>query len=638
MCGIAGKVAFDNDTVVDLSVVYAMMEAIAHRGPDDQGVYVQSQAVLGHRRLSIIDLSTGKQPISNEDGTIWVVYNGEIYNFRELRSDLLRKGHVFRTKTDTEVIVHLYEDYGEECVRLLRGMFAFALWDAGKKKLLLARDRVGIKPLYYTKTRDSLLFASEIKALRADPDFAAEINIQSIDTFLTINYLPGRDTLLRHVYKLDPGHYLVMERGVMRITSYWDLQFSVAHGNHDFAHAVEELTILLESTVKDHMISDVPIGILLSGGVDSTALLSFMVQQSQQVVRSFTIGFCDEQFADERYYAQLAAKHFGTEHFEITITAQQFQEFLPKYVRHMEEPVCEPPAVALYYVTKLAKEHVKVLVSGEGGDEAFAGYQNYRSALFLEYIKSMGKSWQRGGARALKQVARLRRFARLRKFSPMMDVPLEHYYYGRTSGPDSFFRRSKHELYTDDFREGIDSNYASDCIGRYFKHVKGQDPLNQMLYVDTKTWLPDDLLIKADKMTMANSLELRVPLLDHKVLEFAATLPPSFKVHGCTTKYILKKVFDGRVPKEILQRKKTGFPVPLESWLRGELKTYTRDLLYDSKTLGRGYFKRQTIESLLEGSSICEDRFLSIFSLMTLELWHREFFEQCEPLSVESHL
>lgn len=631
MCGIAGKVGFARETAVSSALVRRMMDAIRHRGPDDDGIYVEPQAVLGHRRLSIIDLNSGRQPISNEDGTLWIVYNGEIYNFPELRNQLLAKGHLFKTHTDTEVIVHLYEEFGDGCVKHLRGMFAFALWDARKKRLLLARDRVGIKPLYFAETSDSLLFASEIKALLVDSELRREVDPQAIDTFLTFNYVPGGDTLLRGVRKLEPGHYLVLERGQIKIERYWDLRFPAEKRQGSFDSAAEELNELLRRTVRDHMISDVPVGILLSGGVDSTALLSFMVRETNRDIKSFTVGFSGEQFADERFYAKMAAKKFGSQHYETTITASDFQEFLPKYVGHMEEPVCEPPAVALYYVTKMARQHVKVLMSGEGGDEAFAGYQNYRNGVWVERVKALGQPWAGAAASGVKQLARIPGFARLSKFPAMMNTPLDRYYYSRTSSPFSFFRRNKFEFYTPSFQQAIDPHFVDRQMAPCFANVQGQSPLDQMLYVDTKTWLPDDLLIKADKITMANSLELRVPLLDHKVLEFAASLPDSYKLNGFTTKYILKKVFDGRVPKEILKRKKSGFPVPVQTWLAHDLKDFTHDLLLDRKTLQRGYFEQPAMEQLLAAhGSKSADHSLEIFSLITLELWHRRFVDAQE--------
>jgi asparagine synthase (glutamine-hydrolysing) len=631
MCGICGKAALSSGDRVNPATVERMTEALYHRGPDDHGMYVTDQVVLGHRRLSIIDLNTGKQPICNEDRTIWIVYNGEIYNFKELKQQLVESGHIFTTNTDTEVIVHLYEQFGEECLSKLRGMFAFALWDARKRVLFLARDRVGIKPLYYVRTQDSLIFASEMKALLVDPSVKREVAPQVIDTFLTYLYTPGCETLIRDIQKLEPGHYLKMEDGKVRIRKYWDLEFAFNHRNGNFKAATEELVELLRETVRDHMISDVPVGILLSGGVDSTGVLSFAMEQTDRDVNTFTIGFDGEQFADERVYARLAAQRFGNKHYEMTITPRDFEEFLPKYVWHMEEPVCEPPAVALYYVTKLARQHVKVLLSGEGGDEAFAGYQNYRNMLWLERLKAVSGPWTGLGARILHECGRVRALRRFEKYSFMMKMPLERYYYSRTAGPFSFFNRTKSDLYSREFGQEVDSSCSTKIASDFFARVAGEPPLNKMLYVDTKTWLPDDLLVKADKITMANSLELRVPLLDHKVLEFAARLPSNYKVRGFTTKYILKKALGGRVPGRILNRKKTGFPVPLTSWFGNQLRDFACGILTDRRTLERGYFDRGLLRSLVSDSSKRADLAPEIFSLVTLELWHRAFIDGINP-------
>jgi asparagine synthase (glutamine-hydrolysing) len=627
MCGICGKAALSSTDRVDPATVERMMETLFHRGPDDQGMYVTKQVALGHRRLSIIDLNTGKQPICNEDGTVWIVYNGEIYNFKQLKQELVQSGHVFATNTDTEVIVHVYEQYGEECLSKLRGMFAFALWDDRKKILLLARDRVGIKPLYYVHTQESLIFASEMKALLVDPSVKREVAPQVIDTFLTYFYTPGCETLIRGIQKLEPGHYLLMEDGKVKVRQYWDLEFAHPARNGDFTAATDELVELLRETVRDHMISDVPVGILLSGGVDSTGVLSFAVEQTEKDINTFTIGFDGGQFADERLYAKLAAQRFGNKHYEMTITPRDFEEFLPKYVWHMEEPVCEPPAVALYYVTKLARQHVKVLLSGEGGDEAFAGYQNYRNMVWLERLKTIGQPWTGMGAKVLGECGRIRAFRRFEKYSFMMKTPLERYYYSRTAGPFSYFNRNKPDLYSKEFRREVDSDCSTKIASDLFAHVASQPPLNRMLYVDTKTWLPDDLLVKADKITMANSLELRVPLLDHKVLEFAARLPQSYKVKGFKTKYILKKALGSRVPREILNRRKAGFPVPLTSWLTNELRDYACGILTDRRTLERGYFNKSHLRALVQDRSRAADYAQEIFCLLTLELWHRTFVD-----------
>jgi len=374
MCGICGKVKFDRESPVSGTLLKAMADSIAHRGPDDEGFYISGQVGLGFRRLSIIDLAGGHQPLSNEDGTVWIVFNGEIYNYQELRQELLSKGHIFRTQTDTEVIVHLYEEFGDRCVEKLRGMFGFAIWDERQLKLLLARDRTGIKPLYYGVTDRSLVFGSEMKAILVDPEIKREILPSIVDRFLTFDYVAGDETLFKNIYKLPPGSLMVIQDGKSEIKQYWDLHFSP--GNLTIESAEEQLLELLEESVRLHMISDVPVGFLLSGGVDSTAMLSLAARKTDKPISSYTVGFTNSGFADERPFARMAAEKYGSEHHEITISSKDFVDFMPGYVWHMEEPVCEPPAVALYYISKLARNYVKVLISGEGGDEAFGGPDN----------------------------------------------------------------------------------------------------------------------------------------------------------------------------------------------------------------------------------------------------------------------
>ena len=623
MCGICGKLIFDPQGQVPRNLLKAMADAIRHRGPDDEGFYFSGQAGLGFRRLSIIDLSGGHQPLSNEDGTVWLVFNGEIYNYQELRKYLLAKGHIFKTQTDTEVIVHLYEELGEACVEKLRGMFAFAIWDDRQKVLFLARDRVGIKPLYYWLGKEALVFGSEIKAILADPEVQREVSPESIDKFLTFYYLPGEETLLRNIYKLAPGSHMMIRRGEPSIKQYWDLRFVPVERTIPGAEA--ELLALLDESVRLHMISDVPVGFLLSGGVDSTAMLSLASERTDRSISSFTVGFSDSGVTDERPYASLAARKYGTDHHEMTISARDFVDFLPKYVWHMEEPVCEPPAVALYYVSKLARDFVKVLISGEGGDEAFGGYQNYRSMLWLERLKKVFQPLNGVLSSSLSSLNHLFRSDRVAKYGPLFNIPFDHYYYSRTSSPLCYFNNHANGLYSKDFAQLVDKQQSQSVARRILSDAPKADLINRMLYVDTKTWLPDDLLIKADKMTMANSIELRVPLLDHRVLEFAASLPGNYKVRGFTTKYILKRTLKKRVPAQILNRRKTGFPVPYDSWLRTDLNDWLRGILLDGETLARGYFQRNTIENLLSGGVRFGGHSKELFCLAVLELWHREF-------------
>jgi len=440
--------------------------------------------------------------------------------------------------------------------------------------------------------------------------------------------MPGQETLFRTIRKLEPGHSLLMHDGRVQIRRFWDLEFPEEPRNGSFEAASNELVELLRGTVRDHLLSDVPVGILLSGGVDSTAMLSLVAEQAEQDVKSFTIGFEGERFDDERPYAKLAAARYGNKHYEMTIKAEDFRSFLPKYVWHMEEPVCEPPAVALYYVTKLAREHVKVLISGEGGDEAFAGYQNYRNLVWFERLKAIGQPWRSIAGAALAGLSHVPALRNLANYTGLMELPLRDFYYSRTSGPFRSFNFLRSELYTPNFLAEVNPETSLHFLRECFDTVADQPILNQMLYVDTKTWLPDDLLIKADKITMANSVELRVPLLDHKILEFAAHLPTNYKVRNFTTKYILKKAFNGRIPKEILDRKKTGFPIPVESWLKKDLKGFVWEILMDRRTSQRGYFQRKTLERLLTGNGkLQENHTAEVFTLLTLELWHRQFVD-----------
>jgi asparagine synthase (glutamine-hydrolysing) len=628
MCGICGKLIFGHEAAVSPALVKAMADTLHHRGPDDEGYYVSGPVGLGFRRLSIIDLQGGHQPLSNEDGSIWIVFNGEIYNYQELRTLLLNKGHVFTTRTDTEVIVHLYEEFGPGCLEKLRGMFAFAIWDGNLKTLLLARDRVGIKPLYYRLTNDSIVFASEIKALLADPLVNREIAPELIDRFLTFLYVPGDETLLKGIQKLAPGHYLLIRDGKPVTRQYWDLRFTEPSRSASPKDAEADLLSLLAQTVKLHMIADVPVGVLLSGGVDSTGVLSLAVHGTDKKISSFTVGFSGEGVADERPYARLAAEKYGTQHYDMTVTAKNFAAFLPQYVWHMEEPVCEPPAIAMYYVSKLARNYVKVLLSGEGGDEAFAGYSDYRNLVWLERVKRGVPALNGAIARGLCFANLLFHSSRVAKYAPLMNDVFPSYYYSRTSNPHRFTGNRLGQLYTADFAKALDREHSLEPVRQLQAHVRDQNTLNAMLYIDTKTWLPDDLLIKADKMTMANSVELRVPLLDHEVLEFAASLPLPSKLRGFTLKYILKRALSQKIPQEIRNRKKTGFPVPYESWLRNDLKDVAWSVLTDRKTIHRGYFRKDEIEKLLRANSNGSNYSKEIFSLLTLELWQRTFLER----------
>lgn len=625
MCGICGKYNFHRENKVSPGLLRAMADTIAHRGPDDDGYYASGQVGLGFRRLSIIDLKTGHQPISNEDESIWIVFNGEIYNYVELRSFLQGRGHRFRSQTDTEVIVHLYEELGERCVEQLRGMFSFAIWDSNKDRMFLARDRVGIKPLYYWRSDNSVVFASEIKAILADPTVRAEVAPELIDRFLTFYFVPGEDTLFRNIFKLAPGSYMLIQDGEVKIARYWDLSFNVTR--RSIRDAEEQVREVLDESIQMHMVSDVPVGFLLSGGVDSTAMLSLASGKTEHRSSSFTLGFSAPGIVDERPYARLAADWCGSDHHEMTISAREFADFLPRFSWHMEEPVCEPQAVALYYVSKLASQYVKVLISGEGGDEAFAGYSIYRNLLWLERIKALFGPMNGPLSGAIGKINSAHPSHRLAKYGPLLRLSFPDYYYSRISSPTIYFNSRKTELYTNDFMRYASHSFSTAPVLQRLKAAGIRGRVNQMLYADTVSSLPDDLLLKADKMTMANSVELRVPFLDHRFLELAASLPENMKVRGFATKYLAKRALRTRIPPEILRRKKMGFPVPYDSWMRNELKDWVSDILLDRQSINRGYFKRSSIEYLLKTDRQHHSHPKEILSLVALELWHRSFID-----------
>jgi asparagine synthase (glutamine-hydrolysing) len=628
MCGICGKLEFDPEAKVSPNLLKKMADAIVHRGPDDDGYYFDGRIGLGFRRLSIIDLSGGHQPLSNEDGSIWMVFNGEIYNYQELRALLLTKGHTFKTQSDTEVIVHLFEEYGPDCVQKLRGMFAFAIWDSVRKTLFLARDRVGIKPLYYYQGETFLSFASEMKAILVDPSVRREINPAMIDRFLSYFYVPGGTTLLRNFYKLDPGHWLMIRDGRVQTQCYWDIDFQQMGEEQSDESLERQVLSLLDHTVQLHMISDVPVGFLLSGGVDSTAMLSFAAHKTDKPISSFTIGFSHPGVVDERPFARLAAERFGSQHHEISITAREFASFLPEYVWYMEEPVCEPASVALYYVSKLAKQYVKVLISGEGGDEAFAGYHNYRNMYWLETIKNNLGPLRGAARRGTEFLGHLSDSRVLKKYGPLLNTDIDEHYLSRTSSPYQYFNKNSGDLYLREMAKQTNKSHSTEVTRNLLAQKSLEGPLEKMLYVDTKTWLPDDLLIKADRMTMANSIELRVPFLDHKVLEFGAHLPRNQKVRGWKMKYLLKKALVKHIPEEILHRRKVGFANPSVAWLMHDLKDVVSDILLDSHSMSRGYFRKQAILDLLKQNSQSGHYTAEIFSLVVLELWHRTFVDR----------
>jgi asparagine synthase (glutamine-hydrolysing) len=622
MCGIAGKLTYDR-TAVAPELLAAMTDVVTHRGPDSGGYYFGDGVGLGHRRLSIIDLSTGDQPLTNEDRTVWVVFNGEIYNFADVRVELESLGHRFRTRSDTEIIVHGYEEWGASCIERFRGMFAFALWDARAKRLLLARDRLGVKPLYYAPLSDSLIFGSEIKSILQDPAVPRDWRPDALNAYLTLEYVPGPATIYRHVHKLPPGHLLLAEQGRVEVRKYWDLPFT---GDGDPAREseyLERLDALLRESISLRLISDVPLGAFLSGGIDSTAVVAYMVETSDAPVVTTSVGFVEKAF-DELAHARTVAEHLGCEHHAV-VANPDVRELLPKLAWHFDEPFADPSAVPTYYVSAAARELVTVALSGDGGDELWAGYARHHverwEARARRWLGPIGSRVAGGlgsilpysvkGARALRHLA----------LTPADACARKHAY-------AIFEDDEKRGLYAPAFAAEIRDADPFASFKAAYEACESRDPLDRALYVDVKTYMVDDILVKVDKMSMAVSLETREPLLDHRLLEFAATVPSSLKLRGSTRKYLLRRILEPRVPASILARGKQGFEPPTGEWLRGPLADMTHALLLDGRLNDRGIFETRTVRDLWddhrEGRRDHRER---LWALVMLELWFREFID-----------
>ena len=615
MCGICGIVNFDTGHTVNRRTLAAMTDRIAHRGPDDSGYFCSGYVGLGHRRLSIIDLSGGHQPMFNEDETVAVVFNGEIYNYAELAAELESRGHTFKTRSDTETIVHAYEEWGDDCVTRFRGMFAFALWDRVFQRLLVVRDRLGIKPLYYYYDRDSFLFASEIKSLLELPSVPREVDEAALNLYLSLRYVPGPRTMFRHISKLQPGHLMVVENGHVHTRRYWDTGYLFTSGSTSNPADFEPL---LEESVRLRMIADVPLGVFLSGGIDSSAILAMMTKLRQgEPVKTFSIGYeSPEGIADENnefLYARQAANAFGAEHHEFTLGALDFRDVIPQLVWHLDEPLADPSCIPLYFISRLARQHITVVLSGEGADEILAGYGIYSKMQTLERLGRVP------GARSLAGLlAQMFPEGRYQDILRTAAKSLAMRYRGVSRG----FRSSLQARLTGQ----AETSAALDTVfAPVFENVSSASALDQMLYADSKIWLPDDLLLKADKMTMANALELRVPFLDHKLVEFAAQLPPSAKLSRGVGKTLLRKTMQGVLPDSILHRPKKGFPVPTMDWLRGPLKEFTRETLLASDSACRGYFQPHVLQEIVDQHESGATRQQELWTLLVFEHWHRAF-------------
>jgi asparagine synthase (glutamine-hydrolysing) len=631
MCGING-IAFSGRSRrrVDATALKTMRDVITHRGPDDEGIYIDENVGLGHRRLSIVDVASGHQPMTNEDGSLYITYNGEVYNHADYREELESRGHVYRTHCDTETILHLYEDYGDACVEHLRGMFAFAIWDRNKRELFIARDRVGIKPLYYVHTTDgSLYFASEIKALLEAHAVKAELNFAAFSDYLANHATSGEETLFAGVKRLMPGHTLTWRDGEIKIRKYWDVSFAkVAPNGHSDKDYIAEWSELFRKSVELRLMADVPLGMFLSGGIDSSAIAAVMSTLVDEPIKTFSVAF-KEREANELEYARLVARAYKTDHHEVVISPEEFFAALPDLIWHEDEPLAHPSSVALFFVSRLAAQHVKVVLTGEGSDELMAGYARYRKTIlnlaFSEHYHRMVPAGVRDlirGQIAGMSASKLR--AKLSRTFLSRAPDIESIYFDNFA---VFPRSDQNQLLTRDTIDrigGIDP-YAG--VRRVLSETDAQSLLDRLLYADIKTYL-HELLMKQDQMSMAASLESRVPFLDHKLVEFTSSLPERLKLRRWTTKYVLRQSMKGVLPEQILTRPKMGFPVPVDAWFRGPYAQVLDDYVLSSRALERGIFNADTVRTLVKehqrGVANHSER---LWSLVNLEMWFQRFID-----------
>jgi asparagine synthase (glutamine-hydrolysing) len=623
MCGIAGIVRTDG-APVDRDLVERMNEAIRHRGPDEDGFYFNDGVALAMRRLAIIDLKTGQQPIHNHDRTRWLVFNGEIYNYRDVRAQLEKLGHKFYTDSDTEVVVAAYDQYGTDCPKHLRGMFAFAIWDERDKSLFLARDRVGKKPLLYAQLPGQLAFASEFSALVLHPDVSRDVDREAIHHYLSFMCVPAPLTAYRAIRKLEPGHWLLWRNGEIKTERYWQLDFSQKTSMSE-AEAGERLIELLREAVRIRLMSEVPLGAFLSGGIDSSAVVALMAQESTERVKTFSIGFEEQDFS-EVHHARRVAEHVGADHHEFIVRPDAMQ-ILPTLVEHYGEPFADSSAIPSYYVSRETRRHVTVALNGDGGDECFAGYERYTAMnLARAYASLPGNRLMRSVTEALPaSKSRRNPIGKAQRFVAAASLPpIERY----LRWMSSFDEDAKLKLYSDSFRTETAGYRTKAFFEPWFAKINGGGIVDATLLTDTMTYLPNDLLVKMDIASMSVSLEARSPFLDHHLMEFAASLPEKMKLRRMTTKYLLKKVLKDIVPGENLTRKKMGFGVPIGYWFRGSMKAFLRETLLSDTSLRRGFFDPQRVRAIVdehvEGKT---DHSHRLWSLMMLELWFQRFID-----------
>ncbi len=622
MCGICGWLNFSAENRVDAELLTKMTRTLAHRGPDGEGIYCKQNLGLGHRRLSIIDLELGKQPLANGDQSVWISFNGEIYNYLELMGELKQKGYVFQTNSDTEVLVHLYEEYQEEMFAQLRGMFAFAIWDSNRKKLVVARDRLGKKPLFYSHLEGNcFIFGSEIKAVTASGMCSQQLNCSALDNYLSYLYVPTPETIYKDIKKLPGGHYIVVADGRVTVKQYWDIKYS----DHQAAvqsdqEYIEEFEEIFREAVKIRLRSDVPLGAFLSGGIDSSAVVGLMSELSDSRIETVSVGFREKEY-NELEYAKEVARIFNCSYNEFMVEARPGQavELIDRLLGFFDEPYADPSFIPTYFVAKAAREKVTVALSGDGGDESMAGYARHSIALLEAklrrysrfvpslLLKKMYDILPRGtkGKNILGNLAESPAEAAARKYSNLL-----------------FTRELKEKVYCD---EAMITDGAA-RFRQLYRQAKATHFLDKSLYLDIKTYLADDILVKVDRMSMAVGLEVRAPLLDHKLLEFLATVPPHLKLRNGTTKYILKELLAKRVPENLLNRKKSGFRLPIEVWLKKELRFLIEDMLHDHRFKERGIFNVREVESMWSHFISGKQDYAHLFwQILILELWFRKF-------------
>ncbi len=635
MCGISGiALTSKSRRELDPGVAERMRDVISHRGPDDRGLFIEDGIALGHRRLSIVDVSAGHQPMPNEDGSLQIVFNGEIYNHSDFRAELEARGHVYRTHCDTETILHLYEEDRADCVEKLRGMFAFAIWDRRKKELFIARDRLGVKPLYYAHTEDgSLYFASEIKALLVAGAVRPDLNFKALPGYFANHATSGEETLFRGIKRLMPGHSMIWRDGNLRIQEYWDVHFKSDEqerlASRSDSDLIDEWLDLFNHSVRLRLMADVPLGMFLSGGIDSSAIAAAMSKMVSEPIKTFSVAF-KEREANELEYARLVAETFKTDHHEIVVSPEEFFKALPGLVWHEDEPIAHPSSVALYFVSKLAAEHVKVVLTGEGSDELLAGYGRYRKTI---YNLAGGKRYHKYTNRHVRSLVStsigvlpsgLKARQKLMRTFLCVSPDIESIYFDNFA---VFPRGMQLDLLTEVAKERIGSLDPYVDVTSYLAQTDADSLLNKLLYADIKTYL-HELLMKQDQMSMAASIESRVPFLDHKLVEFSAALPERMKLRGLKTKYILRESMKGKLPDAILNRPKMGFPVPVGAWFRGEYRSILEDHVLGERASARGIFDplfvRQLIDEHMAGAANHSER---LWSLVNFEIWMRQFID-----------